>query len=57
MGFEIRKKESLEGAERFVERMKRMQKEAQAALKKVQEEIKKQVDKKGERQRNMKKKT
>jgi len=35
MGFEMRKKEKLEGGRKFAERIKKMQKEAQAALKKV----------------------
>ena len=49
MGFEMRKQGRLEGAKRFVERMKRIQEEAQAALKRAQEEMKRQADrKKGE---------
>jgi len=32
MGFKMRKKEKYEGVEKFVERMKSMQKEAKAAL-------------------------
>jgi len=46
MGFEIRKKGKLEGAKEFAERIKKMQKEAQAVLKKAQEEMKRQVDRK-----------
>jgi len=49
MGFEMRKQGKLEGAKEFARRMKRIQEEAQAALKKAQEEMKKQADrKKGE---------
>jgi len=46
MGFKMRKKGKLEGAKEFVERMKKMQEEAQAALKRAQEEMKKQADRK-----------
>jgi len=46
MGFEMRKQRKLEGAKEFIERMKRIQEEAQAALKKTQEEMKKQADRK-----------
>jgi len=42
----MRKKGKLEGAKEFVERMKKMQEEAQAALKRAQEEMKKQADRK-----------
>jgi len=49
MGFEMRKQGKLEGAKEFAGRMKRIQEEAQVALKKAQEEMKKQADrKKGE---------
>jgi len=49
MGFEMRKQGKLEGAKEFAERMKGIQKEAQAALKKAQGEMKRQADrKKGE---------
>jgi len=44
MGFEIRRKGKLEGAKEFVERMKKVQEEAQVVLKKAQEKIKKQAD-------------
>jgi len=45
IGFEIRKKEKYEGAEKFVAKMKEIQKEAKVALRKAQEEMKKYVDK------------
>ena len=41
MGFEGRRKEKYKAAEKFVERMKKIQKEAKAALGKAQEEMKK----------------
>jgi len=44
MGFEMRKQGKSEGAKEFAERMKRTQEEAQAALKRAQEEMKKQAD-------------
>jgi len=40
MGLEMRKKGKYEGAEKFAERMKKVQEEAKAALQKVQEEMK-----------------
>jgi len=46
MGFKGRRKEKYEGAEKFVEKMKEIQKEARAALSKAQDEIKKYVDRK-----------
>ena len=46
MGFEMRKKGKYEGAGEFMKRMKEVQEEAQAALKKAQKEIKKYVDEK-----------
>ena len=46
MEFEIRRKWKLEGAREFMKRMRKMQEEAQAALKKVQKEMKRQVDRK-----------
>jgi len=49
MGFKMRKKGKSEGVKEFVEKMKKMQEEAQAALKRVQKEMKRQADrKKGE---------
>ena len=44
MGFEGRRKRRYEAAERFVERMKKIQKEEKAALEKAQEKIKKFVN-------------
>jgi len=44
MGADIRKKGKVEKAMEFVERMKRIQEEAGAALKKAQEDMKRQVD-------------
>jgi len=44
MGFELRKKERYEGAERFAERMKNVQEEAKVALQKAQEEMKRYAD-------------
>ena len=46
MGFEMRRQGKSEGAKEFTKRMKTIQEEAQAALKKVQEEMKKQADRK-----------
>jgi len=46
MGGNIWKKGKVEKATEFVERMKRVQEEARAALKKAQEEIKRYADKK-----------
>jgi len=46
MGFESRKKRKYEGAEKFVEKMKEIQKEAKVVLSKVQEKIKKYIDRK-----------
>jgi len=40
MGFELRKKERYEGAERFTERMKKVQEKIKAALQKAQEDMK-----------------
>jgi len=48
MGFEGRRKGKFEAAEKFVERMKKIQKETKAALGKVQEEIKKYANRKQE---------
>ena len=44
MGADIRKKGKMEKITEFVKRMKRVQKEVEAALKKAQEEMKQQVD-------------
>jgi len=40
MGFELRKKGKYEGADKFAERMRKVQKEAKAALQKAQEDMK-----------------
>ena len=45
MGGDIRKKEKVESATEFVERMKRVHEKAGAVLKKAQEEIKRYADK------------
>ena len=45
MGEDIRKKEKVESATEFVEKMKKVHEEAAAALRKTQEEIKRYVDK------------
>jgi len=44
MGFELRKKERYEGARKFTERIKKVQKEAKAGLTKAQEDMKKYAD-------------
>ena len=44
MGGDVRKKEKVESAMEFVERMKKVHEEAEAALKKTQEEMKKYAD-------------
>ena len=44
MGADIRKKEKVEKATEFAERMKKVQEEARIALRKVQEEMKQQAD-------------
>jgi len=46
MGFEGKRKGRYETVEKFVEKIKKIQEEAKAALEKAQEEIKKFVDKK-----------
>ena len=46
IGFEVKRKEKYEGAEKFVMKMKEIQEEAKAALGKAQEDIKKYVDRK-----------
>ena len=46
MGFEERKKGKYAGAERFVEKMKEIQEEAKAVLKKVQDDMRKYADRK-----------
>ena len=44
MGGDIRRKGKVESATKFVERMKKVQEEAEAALKKTQEEMKRHAD-------------
>ena len=44
MGVDIRRKRKIEKAIEFVERMKKVQKEAGAVLKRAQEEMKQQVN-------------
>ena len=44
MGVDLRRKEKMEKATEFAERMKKMQKKVKVVLKRVQEEIKRQVD-------------
>jgi len=44
MGFKMRKKGKYEGAEKFVERMRSVQKEAKVALQKAQEDMKQYAD-------------
>jgi len=51
MGGDIRKKEKVESATEFVEKMKKVQEEAGAALRKTQEEMKKYADR-GRREGN-----
>ena len=46
MGFEKRKKGKFEAAEKFAERIKKIQKEAKAVLGKAQKKIKKYADRK-----------
>ena len=52
IGFQGRRKKKYEAAGKFVERIKKIQKEAKVALGKVQEEIKKFVNKSKGRERN-----
>ena len=44
MGADIRKREKIEKAMEFAERIKKVQEEAGAALRKIQEEMKQQVN-------------
>jgi len=46
MGFEMRKKKKYKGAEKFVTKIKEIQKEAKVVLRKMQEEMKKYADRK-----------
>ena len=45
MGGDIRKREKVESATKFVERMKKVYKEARVTLKKTQEDMRRQADK------------
>jgi len=51
MGFEGRKKGKYQGAEKFIEKMKEIQEEIKVALGKVQEEMKKYIDRKRKKSR------
>jgi len=55
MGGDIRKREKVEKVMEFVERMKKIHEEAGAALKKAQEDMKKQADKGRKETENWKK--
>ena len=55
MGGDIRKEEKVEKATEFVERMKKVQEEAGVTLKKAQEDMKRQVDKRRRESENWKK--
>ena len=55
MGGDIRKKGKVEKAMEFVERMKQVQEEAGAALKKVQKDMKRQVNREGKKSKEWKK--
>jgi len=48
MGFESRKKGKYQGAEKFIEKIKEIQKETKVALERAQEEMKKYTDRKRE---------
>ena len=55
MGGDIKRKEKVEKAMEFVERIKQVQEEAGMALKKVQEDMKRQTDKRRRESKNWKK--
>ena len=55
MGGDIKRKEKVEKAMEFVERIKQVQEEAEMALKKVQEDMKRQTDKRRRESKNWKK--
>jgi len=55
MGGDIRKRGKVEKAMEFVERMKKMHEEAEAALKKAQEDMKRQADKERKETKDWKK--
>ena len=54
IGFKDRKKEKYQGAEKFIKKMKEIQEEAKVVLGKVQEEIKKYIDRKKKEVNNYK---
>ena len=55
MGGDIRRKGKVERATEFVERMKKVHEEVEAALKKTQEEMKRYVDKRRKKTENWEK--
>ena len=55
IGGDIRRKEKVESATEFVERMKKVQKEAEATLKKTQEEMKRYADRRRKKTEEWKK--
>ena len=55
IGGDIRRKEKVESATEFVERMKKVQKEAEATLKKTQEEMKRYADRRRKKTEDWKK--
>ena len=55
MGGDIRKREKVESVMEFVERMKKVHKKAEAALKKVQEDMRRQVNRGRKETENWKK--
>ena len=55
MEVDIRKKEKIEKATEFVKRIKKMQKEVEIALRKAQEEMKQQVDRRRKETKTWKK--
>jgi len=55
MGGDIRRKGKVESATEFVERMKKVHEEAEAALKKIQEEIKRYADRSRKEMENWRK--
>ena len=55
MGGDIRKREKVEKVTEFVERMKKVHEEAEAALKKMQEDMKRQADRKRKETKDWKK--
>ena len=55
MGEDIRKREKVESVMEFVERMKKVHKKAEAALKKVQEDMRRQVNRGRKETENWKK--